>query len=137
MGQRPQWFYKKSKALYEKQFDPDGFEWIEHADYTNSVLTYIRKGKGKKDIAVVACNFTPVARENYVFGVPFSGIYKLALNSDDEKYNGTGMKITESVRAKKMEKHDRDYSISVTLPPLSVLIYLPYKKRVVKKIKIN
>lgn len=120
-------FYKNSKALYEKQFDEDGFEWIEHADYKNSVLTYLRKGKGKKEVAIVACNFTPVERKDYAFGVPFSGTYELALNSDEKKYGGNGIEVVEKVKAKKEEKHNRKYSISVTLPPLSVVVYLPKK----------
>ena len=62
--------YTRQKALYEQQFEAEGFEWIEHADWQNSVLTFIRKGKAKKDMLVIAANFTPVVWENYAFGVP-------------------------------------------------------------------
>ncbi|MEO1263390.1 MAG: 1,4-alpha-glucan branching protein GlgB [Bacteroidota bacterium] len=116
-------FYKNSKALYEKQFEKEGFDWIEHADYTNSVLTYLRKGKAKNEIVVVACNFTPVERQSYTFGVPAAGNYKLELNSDETKYGGSGVAVIEKVTAKKEEKHNRDYSIEITLPPLSVMVY--------------
>ena len=132
-------FYKNSKALYEKQFEEDGFEWIEHADYVNSVLTYIRRGENEKEVAIVICNFTPVVRENYCFGVPFSGSYKLVLNSDDKKYSGSGVECVEMVKSKKEEKHNKDFSISVTLPPLATLVYVPEIKRAkaTKKIKKN
>ena len=128
-------FYKKTKALYEKQFEEDGFEWIEHADYTNSVLTFIRQGINEKDIVVVVCNFTPVAREDYCFGVPFSSTYKLMLNSDEKKYSGNDVPCIKSVKSKKEEKHNREHSVSVNLPPLSILIYKPnIRKTRVKKI---
>jgi 1,4-alpha-glucan branching enzyme len=118
-------FYKNTPAMFEKQFEADGFEWIEHADYLNSVLTFIRRGKNKKDVIIVVCNFTPVARPNYCFGVPFSGSYELVLNSDEKKYAGNGTDCTKTVKAKKEEKHNRDYSVEVTLPPLAMIVYKP------------
>ncbi len=121
-------FYKASKALYEQQFEEDGFEWIEHADYENSVLTYIRKGKGKRDIAIVACNFTPIVRENYQFGVPFAGSFTQALNSDDEKYNGSGIGNDKPIKSIQKECHNRTHSIEVTLPPLATVVLVPTKK---------
>lgn len=121
-------FYKNNPAMYEKQFEAEGFEWIEHADYLNSVLTFFRQGKNKKDVVVVICNFTPVVRPDYCFGVPFSGIYELALNSDEEKYSGKGTECVKTVKAKKEEKHNRDYSITVTLPALSMIVYKPKSK---------
>ena len=123
-------FYKNSKALFDKQFDKEGFELIEHADYVNSVLTYVRKGEHEKDFIVVACNFTPVAREQYEFGVPASGNYNLVLNSDQNKYSGSDMACITSAKAKKMEKHGKEYAITVTLPPLSMLIYEPVKREI-------
>lgn len=53
--------YKGSPALYEKQFSPDGFQWIDYGDHNNSVLTYIRRGGHETENDLyVACNFTPV-----------------------------------------------------------------------------
>ena len=130
-------FYKNTQALFEKQFEDEGFEWIEHADYINSVLTYIRKGENKDDIVLVACNFTPVTRELYEFGVPFSGNYELVLNSDEKKYNGTGTDCILNAKAKKVEKHGRDSVISVTLPPLSAVIYRPVVGTIKTQIEIK
>ncbi|WP_291868847.1 1,4-alpha-glucan branching protein GlgB, partial [Maribacter sp.] len=73
-------FYKEYPALYEKQFSSEGFQWIDYGDHENSVLTYIRKGHDTKNDIIVACNFTPVPRENYRIGVPKSGILKEVLN---------------------------------------------------------
>ena len=121
-------FYKKSKALYEKQFDAEGFAWIEYTDYQNSVITYIRKGESPEDLIVVACNFTPVTREGYRFGVPLSGQWEEILNSDDKKYGGQGVGNPKPVKAEKEPQHGYDYSIAISIPPLAVIILGPVKK---------
>ncbi len=124
-------FYKNSKALYEKQFDHDGFEWIEHADWQNSVITYLRLGKAETELVAVACNFTPVVREHYAFGVPLKGQWKEILNSDDKKYGGKGIGNPKPLETRDEAMHNREFSIEMTLPPLStvVLQYLePTKK---------
>ncbi|MBI5914048.1 MAG: 1,4-alpha-glucan branching protein GlgB, partial [Bacteroidetes bacterium] len=118
-------FYKNEKALYEQQFQPEGFDWIEHGDWQNSVITYVRKGKNPNDVVLVACNFTPVVREKYGFGSPLGGSWKEVLNSDDKEYGGKGIGNPKAVKAAKKPKHGMDFSIEVTLPPLSVVVFAP------------
>jgi 1,4-alpha-glucan branching enzyme len=114
--------YKNNPALYEKQFSSDGFEWIEYNDQENTVLTFIRKGRDAKNDLIVACNFTPVPRENYRVGVPKTSQLKLLFNSNDTKYAGSGMgKKTLKPSPKAWNGHKQ--SVVMTLPPLSVVIY--------------
>nr|WP_298927636.1 1,4-alpha-glucan branching protein GlgB [uncultured Allomuricauda sp.] len=114
--------YKNNPALYEKQFDADGFQWIEYNDQENTVLTYIRKGRDPKDDLIIACNFTPVPREDYRVGVPKTSQLKLLFNSNDTKYAGSGMgKKTLKPSSKAWNGHEQ--SVVMTLPPLSVVIY--------------
>ena len=113
--------YTTHPALYEKQFSPQGFQWISYDDHANAVLAYIRKGHDTKNDLVVLCNFTPVPREEYRIGVPKKRAYKLVLNSDDPKYGGSGFELS-SFKISKTASHGFDQSISVSLPPLSVLI---------------
>ncbi|UII80186.1 1,4-alpha-glucan branching protein GlgB [Flagellimonas sp. CMM7] len=114
--------YKNNPALYEKQFDADGFQWIEYNDQENTVLTYLRKGRDAKDDLIIACNFTPVPREDYRVGVPKTSQLKLLFNSNDTKYAGTGMgKKTLKPSSKAWNGHEQ--SVVMTLPPLSVVIY--------------
>ena len=117
--------YKKEKALFENSFSHEGFEWIDHNDYENSVITYIRKGKSVKDTLIVICNFTPVIRENYRVGVPFKTPYNLVFNSDDKKYFGSGYAAKKSVKATKSEWQGREFSITYNLPPLSAIVLKP------------
>ncbi|SDE60419.1 1,4-alpha-glucan branching enzyme [Pricia antarctica] len=115
--------YKSQPALYEKQFSPDGFQWIDYGDHENSVLTYIRRGHDTKNDLFVVCNFTPAPRENYKVGIPKdSGKIKEILNSDDKKYGGSGMK---SKLTQLIEKpwNGREQSIELTIPPLSIVVF--------------
>ncbi len=116
-------FYKKYPALYEKQFSPEGFQWIDYGDHENSVLTYIRKGHDEKNDIYIALNLTPVARENYRIGIPKkSGVVKELFNSDAKKYGGSGIDTNISKLSAK-EWHGRKKSITMTIPPLSMVIF--------------
>ncbi|TXN36196.1 1,4-alpha-glucan branching protein GlgB [Flagellimonas hymeniacidonis] len=114
--------YKNNPALYQKQFSPDGFEWIEHNDQENTVLTYIRKGEDPKDDLIIACNFTPVPRENYRVGIPKTTQLKLLFNSDEKKYSGSGVG-KKTIKPSATEWNGHKQSVLMNLPPLSVLIY--------------
>ncbi|MBT8235568.1 MAG: 1,4-alpha-glucan branching protein GlgB [Bacteroidia bacterium] len=113
--------YTGNPALYEKQFSPDGFQWISYDDHDNCVLAYIRKGHDEENDLIVLCNFTPVPRESYNIGVPSNKKYSLVLNSDDSKYGGSGQK-PGSLKVKKKAAHGFDQSLILDIPPLSVLI---------------
>ncbi len=114
--------YKNEPALHEKQFSPEGFEWIDYGDSKNSVLTYIRKGHDSKNDLIIACNMTPVPRENYRVGVPKSKQLKLLFNSDNKKYEGSGMG-KKTAKPSQTTWHGRENSIELNLPPLGVLVY--------------
>ncbi|MEL6918623.1 MAG: 1,4-alpha-glucan branching protein GlgB [Bacteroidota bacterium] len=114
-------FYKEYPALYEKQFITEGFQWIDYGDHENSVLTYIRKGHDTKNDLIIACNFTPVPRENYRIGIPKSGKLKEIFNSDHKKYGGSGM-LNTSIKTTKIAWHGYEKSVEITIPPLGVVI---------------
>ena len=116
--------YTSYPALYEQQFNSEGFEWVDHGDYENSVISYIRKGeKGSKTILVV-CNLTPVTRDGYEIGVPSAGKWKEVLNSDDSQFGGSGYTNKKAIKAKKEEKHGRPYSLCLNLSPLASMIFV-------------
>ena len=116
-------FYTTEKALYQCQFESKGFSWIDYGDHENSVIAYQRQGDDKEDVLVVVCNFTPVVREHYRVGVPYRGWWKEVFNSDDEKYNGSGVLNTTSVMTSPVRYHGGDNSISLTLPPLAISVW--------------
>ncbi len=116
-------YYSSTATLYDKQFEPDGFDWIDHGDYQRSLLTYLRKGAGEDDYIVVACNFTPIPIEKYKMGVPVPGVYEEKLNSDLKEYGGSGNFTNGRVEAIEQEWNGRDHNIEFDLPPLSVVVF--------------
>ena len=101
----------------------EGFEWIDHGDHQNSVMSYIRKGNDEKDNVVIVLNLTPVPRENYRIGLPKNGALKVIFNSDVTKYNGTGNFKNTKLVSEKKEWNNRENSIELNLPPLGMLAF--------------
>lgn len=123
-------FYAGTPALYQKDFEQNGFEWIDANDWENSVIAFLRRGTSSEDVVLVVCNFTPVPRPNYRIGVPHGGYWRESLNSDAREYWGSGQGNMGGVEARPVPYHGRSHSLSLTLPPLSVLIFSPDKKSV-------
>lgn len=113
--------YRNEPALYELDFSPDGFEWVDFHDWQQSIISFIRKGMERDKSILIVCNFTPVPRYNYLVGVPEKGFWKELLNSDSEFYGGSGMGNGGGAVTTSIPWNGRPYSLSLTLPPLSVL----------------
>lgn len=116
-------YYKDTPALYEKQFSPEGFEWLDHTDHENSVVAYFRRGGDKDKYVVVICNFTPVVRDGYQIGLPKAGRWKEALNSNAKEFGGTGDHCGHDLQPQEGESHGRDYHAKLSLPALSVVAF--------------
>jgi 1,4-alpha-glucan branching enzyme len=117
--------YRENAALHARDFAGDGFRWINRGDWEASVLTFLRMGPEGAPPVLVVCNFTPVPRYNYRVGVPRGGRWRELLNSDAEYYGGSGMGNQGAVEAQPMPYEDLHQSLSLTLPPLSVLFFKP------------
>jgi 1,4-alpha-glucan branching enzyme len=115
--------YRAEPALHELDCDPAGFGWIDANDSQSSVLTFMRKGRSTDDIIVVACNFTPVPRDNYQVGVPRGGFWQQVLNSDRREYWGSGLGNLAGVEAVPVAVHGRRYSLNLALPPLGAVFF--------------
>jgi 1,4-alpha-glucan branching enzyme len=112
------------KELYELDFTPDGFEWIDFSDAEQGVVSYLRKSRAG-GIMVVACNLTPVPRYNYRIGVPRGGRYREVLNGDALEYGGSGVGNLGGLDSDAVPSHGRLHSLSLTLPPLAILMLVP------------
>ncbi|MFD1955458.1 1,4-alpha-glucan branching protein GlgB [Paenibacillus thailandensis] len=114
--------YLRHKALWQRDHDWRGHEWIDHQDHIQNVICFIRKGNAKDEQLIAVCHFSPVRREKYRIGVPSSGRYRIVLNSDDPEYGGEGhIASDELLKAERKPWHNAAYSIELTLPPLAVL----------------
>ena len=114
-------FYRDTPSLWQVDYSWEGFQWIVPDDNQQSVIVFLRRDSAGK-MVLVACNFNPVLRENYQFGVPVAGTYKELISSDDAKYGGTDVH-NAPVRSVKGAMHGFDQHISITLPPLSTVYF--------------
>jgi 1,4-alpha-glucan branching enzyme len=115
--------YRREPALHECDFSNDGFEWVDLHDWEASIISSLRKGRDPREQILVVCNFTPVPHHNYRVGVPCGGYWQELLNSDAGIYGGSGQGNLGGVVATPQPIHGRYHSLSLTLPPLSVMCF--------------
>jgi 1,4-alpha-glucan branching enzyme len=115
--------YRSHPAIYQVDFNHTGFEWVDFHDVDSSIIAFLRRAKDPEDFLLFCCNFTPVPRMNYRFGVPAEGFYEEVLNTDSEAFGGTNLGNYGGAASLTRPCHGRDHSISVTLPPLAVVAF--------------
>ncbi len=113
--------YRSEPALYECDFTPDGFEWIDFSDYQKSIICFMRKSFANNSQIIAVCNFTPQTWHNYSIGVPYAGIWREVLNTDASIYGGSNQGNGGALQAQNYSSHGRPFSLSLTIPPLSIL----------------
>ncbi len=119
-------FYTDTRAFWQVDFDWNGFQWIDPNDNNNSIVSFIRKAEDSNDFVIAISNFTPEVRHDYRIGVPAKGSYVEVFNSDEEVFGGSGVKNTGEIMSQDVPWHNREQSISLTIPPLAT-IYLRLK----------
>ena len=115
--------YRAHPALYQIDFHYTGFEWVDFHDWEHSIIAFLRRGEDPADFLLFCCNFTPVPRHGYEFGVPEEGFYEEILNTDSELFGGTNLGNGGLVSSRPVPKHNRSHSIAITLPPLAVVAF--------------
>ena len=113
--------YRTTPALFELDADPAGFEWIDFSDAGNSTMAFLRKGR-RAGVVLAILNATPVVRYQYRLGVPLPGAYREAINTDSHYYGGSNVGNGGAVEAQTIASHGREYSLTLTLPPLGMLV---------------
>jgi 1,4-alpha-glucan branching enzyme len=116
-------YYRSEPALYECDFTPDGWRWIDADDSDNSVLTYMRFGKDQAAPVMVACNFTPVPRRGYRVGVPKEGYWREVLNSNAAIYGGTDEGNMGGCHTDAIPTHGQNHSLLLDIPPLGIVVF--------------
>ncbi len=114
--------YVTQPALYQRDFEFSGFDWIQVNDVDQSVFAYMRYAENRADFIVVACNFTPVVRYGYRIGVPQAGYYRELLNSDSPDYGGSGVGNLGGLHSEHTQWGVNADSLSLTLPPIGIII---------------
>ncbi|OKH26113.1 1,4-alpha-glucan branching enzyme [Hydrococcus rivularis NIES-593] len=114
--------YKSEPALYTRDFEQEGFQWIDCSDNRHSVVSFIRRAKNPTEFVVTVCNFTPQPHSHYRIGVPEPGFYTELFNSDARKYGGSNMGNLGGKWTDEWAFHNFPYSLDLCLPPLAVLV---------------
>jgi 1,4-alpha-glucan branching enzyme len=113
--------YQGEPALFEDDNSWAGFAWLDLHDAQRSILSFARHAPRRGDTLLVACNFTPVVRQDYRLGVPRPGTYLEVLNSDSYEYGGSGIVNLEPIDSVAAPWHGQPQSITFTLPPLAAV----------------
>ena len=113
--------YRKYPALYELDYDWDGFQWINANDGDRSIFSFVRYSRDHKRSLLFVINFTPVERPDYRVGVPKRGTYTLVLDNSHGLYK-RGDKAP-AFRSVKKECDGQDYSIAYSLPAYGTAVF--------------
>jgi 1,4-alpha-glucan branching enzyme len=113
---------RENPALHERDCESGGFEWVDCNDAENSVLSYLRKSRDG-GLLLVAANFTPLPRADYLVGVPRPGHWRERMNSDATLYGGSGVGNQGGVDSVPVSMHGRFHALNLTLPPLGLLMF--------------
>ncbi len=117
--------YKTEPALHRGDAQSHGFEWLDGSNARDSVLTFVRRGDGERDVVIVALNFTPVTHHHYRVGVPRSGPWREVMNSDAKELGGSGQGNLGIVESRPIPWNGRRHSINITQPPLGAVFFNP------------
>jgi 1,4-alpha-glucan branching enzyme len=115
--------YRNEPALWEYDFENQGFSWIDFKDSDASIVSFIRYGKDRSRYLLFVCNFTPVVRYDYRVGTPESGKYIQVLNTDESEYGGSGHFSVPHVFAENIPWQNQPDSMRLNLPPLAVVMF--------------
>ena len=115
--------YNAQSCFWRRDHEPSGFSWVDVADKEQSVLAYARFDGAQH--AVVVLNLTPMPREHYRIGTPSAGVYRYALNSDEDRFGGSGFVVPTEMPTDPQPYHGFPQSLELTLPPLSIVVLLP------------
>ena len=115
--------YRSSRQLFELDCNSSGFQWIDFSDSDNSVISFIRHSKDRKNSLIFIYNMTPVPRYDYRIGVPWKGHYTELLNSDAAEYGGSGMGNYGGTGSEEVPMHGHRQSLRIVLPPLAAEVF--------------
>ena len=124
--------YRDEPALWDMDFDGEGFWWIEANAAEDNVFAFARRTKDSERVIVFVSNLSPVPRHGYRIGFPRSGRWVEALNTDSTYYGGSDVGNLGGVVAEPMGWHSQPFSAEVTLPPLGTLWLVPEEQGLAK-----
>jgi 1,4-alpha-glucan branching enzyme len=117
--------YRDRPALWQVDFAPEGFWWLDPNDAEGNTLSFCRASRGGEDLLACVANLSPVPRHGYRLGLPRGGRWREAVNTDSALYGGGDVGNWGGVDADPFPWHGQPHSAELTLPPLGVLWLVP------------
>jgi 1,4-alpha-glucan branching enzyme len=117
--------YQDECALWDADYDPKGFFWVDCSDADSSILSFVRQNREGSHRLLIILNLTPVLRRNYRVGLPQAGFWREVLNTDSRIYGGSNQGNFDPVQAGNYQVQHQPFSAAFTLPPLSALALRP------------
>jgi 1,4-alpha-glucan branching enzyme len=114
--------YTSEPALYQLQFDPAGFEWVDLGHRSESVMAFKRKGKNPAQDILVVINATPVVRHDWKIKVQGKTSWQEIFNSDAKEFWGTGVVYNPLIPSVCVDKENNWYELTLQLPALSAVV---------------
>jgi len=114
--------YKSHPALYELQFDPAGFEWVETNKRSEGVLAFMRKGNEASELVLVVLNMTPVSRTDFPIHVPGKKVWRQIFNSDAPEFWGVGDLSNDTITPKSNPENEQWGILTLQLPALAAIV---------------
>ena len=114
--------YREYPALYELDYEPGGFQWMDPDDAEESIVSFARFGRNGKNLLFVI-NFTPVERKEYRLGTPGGGSYELLLDSSWKRFGGTRDELHKIYEAENIPSGQRETSFSYDLSGYEAAIF--------------
>ncbi len=115
--------YKSTPALYQKDCEADGFDWLDHENAAQSIFSFVRYGEDRNHPVLVVCNFTPQTHHGFRIGAPVAGEYQEILNTDAAIYGGSNQGNAGRVCSETVTFNGHNHSLIITVPPLSTLVF--------------
>jgi len=117
--------YTSCPALWENDFNADGFQWLDLEDRNNSIISYARFGKKKKDHLVCIFNYTPQTFNDYKIGLPDNCDYRAVFCSDMKKFGGTSFFEMTTYKAQPEPHGQAAFHTTISIPPLAGVVLQP------------
>ena len=114
--------YKNNPALFELQFDPKGFEWLEINKREEAVIAFKRKGLKPENDVLIVMNMTPVPRYQFPIHVQGKKVWSVIFNSDEKKFWGAGDLTNTSIQVIPQDEKGDWNQLLLNLPALSAIV---------------
>lgn len=118
------YLYQSTPAMWERDNDPRGFEWIDGGAADTNIFSWLRWSHKGECIAFIA-NFSPVVRHDFPLALPHAGIWREVLNTDSHHYGGSGVGNQGRITAHATEWNGKPAMARITVPPLSATFFSP------------